>query len=75
MDARGQASHVLIDARNQEGITEEIAERGIRRAYGADSNTGRSQKSMDRGDTEKGSIQSIRIIGKDFDITVLRRGP
>ena len=58
MNARGQASHVFVNGRGQRGITKEIAERGIRRAYGAD---------------DKAEIQSIRIIGPDFDITVPRR--
>jgi hypothetical protein len=62
MDGRGQAAHIIVDIRGQAGITEEIAKRGIIRAYGADA--------------AKGSkIQSIRIIGPDFDIKVPRIGP
>jgi len=57
MQGRGQASHILVDARNQVGMTKEIAERGIDRAFGADRATG-------------DKIDSIRIIGEGFDITV-----
>ena len=57
MQGRGQASHILNDARNQVGMTKEIAERGIDRAFGADRATG-------------DKIDSIRIIGEGFDITV-----
>ncbi|GAB4145095.1 MAG: hypothetical protein Tsb009_17090 [Planctomycetaceae bacterium] len=52
-------TYIIVDVRNQQGMTREIAERGVRRAYGADNATG-------------GKIQSIRIIGDSFDITVLR---
>ena len=58
MNGRGQAGHIIVDARGQAGITREIAERGIRRAFGADA--------------AKKGIQSIRIIGIDFDIIVPR---
>lgn len=57
MNGRRQASEIIVDVRNQSGMTKEIAERGIRRAYGAD---------------DKQTIQSIRIIGKDFDLIVPR---
>jgi RHS repeat-associated protein len=59
MDGRGQASHILVDVRGQAGMTREIAERGVRRAFGADSASG-------------SKIQSIRVIGVGFDITVHR---
>ena len=39
MDGRGQASSVLVDARTQPGMTKAIAERGMRRAFGADNAT------------------------------------
>ncbi|MBL8819890.1 MAG: hypothetical protein JNL58_27945 [Planctomyces sp.] len=58
IDGRGQAPNIIVDARLQSGLTKEIAERAIIRAYGADK-------------VKKG-IQSIRIIGPNFDITVLR---
>ncbi len=59
MNGRGQAEHIVVDVRGQAGISEAIAQRGIRRAFGADNLTG-------------GKIQSIRIIGPGFDITVPR---
>ena len=59
MDGRGQARNIIVDTRQQTGVTREIAERGIRRAYGADNATG-------------AKIQSIRVIGTDFDITLPR---
>ena len=59
MNGRGQAEHIVVDVRGQAGISDEIAQRGIRRAFGADNLTG-------------GRIQSIRIIGPGFDITVPR---
>ena len=36
LDAKGQSGNVIIDARSQSGMTTEIAERAIVRAYGAD---------------------------------------
>jgi filamentous hemagglutinin len=56
---RGQATQIVVDARGQAGMTQEIAEQGIRRAYGADNKLG-------------GKIYSIRVIGPGFDITVPR---
>ncbi len=61
MDARGQAPHIIIDTREQIGMTEEIAEIGIKRAYGSDDVTFPSKK-----------IQEIRIIGNGFDIIKVR---
>ena len=40
MDARGQSGNIVIDARSQIGMTPEIAERGIIRAFGNDNRTG-----------------------------------
>jgi hypothetical protein len=60
MNGRGQATDIIVDARGQAGITQEIAERGIGRAYGADNKTG-------------GKITSIRVIGPGFDITIPRK--
>ena len=40
MDARGQSANIIIDARNQPGMTLDIAEAGARRAIGADMNQG-----------------------------------
>jgi hypothetical protein len=50
---------ILVDVRGQAGMTQEIAERGVRRAYGADKKAG-------------AKIQSIRVIGDGFDFTVHR---
>ncbi|MDF3823307.1 hypothetical protein P3G55_25715 [Leptospira sp. 96542] len=36
MNARGQSGNIVIDARGQAGMTPEIGERGIARAFGAD---------------------------------------
>jgi hypothetical protein len=59
MNGRGQSTDILVDVRGQAGITQEIAERGVKRAYGADIKTG-------------GKITSIRVIGPGFDITIPR---
>jgi Contact-dependent growth inhibition CdiA C-terminal domain len=40
MDARGQSGQIIIDARQQTGMTPEIAERGIGRAFGRDDQLG-----------------------------------
>ncbi|MFN5350363.1 MAG: hypothetical protein ACK5A0_12635, partial [Polaromonas sp.] len=40
MNARGQSGNIIIDARGQAGMTPEIAERGIGRAFGNDSQSG-----------------------------------
>ena len=59
MNGRGQAVDIIVDARRQAGITEDIARRGIRRAFGADNKTG-------------GKIQSITIYGPGWTIVVPR---
>ncbi|PKO22889.1 MAG: hypothetical protein CVU38_06915, partial [Chloroflexi bacterium HGW-Chloroflexi-1] len=56
LDGAGQAGHIIIDARGQAGLTQTLAERAIRRAYGCDLKPGR--------------LQEIRMIGNGFDITV-----
>lgn len=58
LDGAGQAGHIIVDGRGQAGLTRELAERAIRRAYGAD---------------QSARLQEIRIIGQGFDITVPRR--
>ena len=58
MDARGQAPNVVVDLREQEGITLEIAETAVGRAFGADARAG---------------IESVRFIGPGFDETYTRR--
>jgi RHS repeat-associated protein len=59
MNARGQAGHILVDATQQPGMTEDIARRGIGRAYGADNRLG-------------SKIQSITVEGPGFSITIPR---
>ena len=36
MDGRGQAGDIIVDARQQDGMSRDIGERAIGRAYGAD---------------------------------------
>lgn len=57
LDGAGQASHIIADVQEQAGMTRELAERAVRRAYGAD---------------KAKRIQQIRILGNGFDITVPR---
>ena len=59
MDARGQATTIIVDARNQPGMTKEIAQRGIKRAAGADDKRG-------------GKIQSITVLTSDGPATYRR---
>ncbi|MBA4174809.1 MAG: hypothetical protein C0511_19685, partial [Hyphomicrobium sp.] len=47
MDGRGQASDIIVDARQQAGMDQTIAERAVGRAYGAD---------------RRGGINSITIL-------------
>jgi hypothetical protein len=57
LEGAGQGRHIIADVRQQAGMTRDLAERAVRRAFGAD----------------KGHrIQQIRVIGKDFDFTVPR---
>lgn len=57
LDGAGQAPHIIADVRQQAGMTLELAQRAARRAYGAD---------------RVGRIQSVRLIGQGFDVTVPR---
>jgi hypothetical protein len=57
LDGAGQAPNIIADVRQQAGMTLELAQRAARRAYGAD---------------RAGRIQSIRLIGQGFDVTVPR---
>jgi hypothetical protein len=54
MDARSQALNVIVNVWHQLGMTKEIAERGVSRAYGA-------------ADEAGAKIQSIRVLGNGFD--------
>jgi len=58
LDGAGQAPNILVDVTKQSGMTRDIADRAVRRAYGADN--------LQR-------IQEVRVIGQDFDFTVPRR--
>jgi Contact-dependent growth inhibition CdiA C-terminal domain len=58
LDGAGQGSNIIIDARNQIGMTEEIAKSSILRAYGA-------QRKLNNI-----RISEVRVIGSNFDITL-----
>jgi filamentous hemagglutinin len=62
MDARGQSGNIIIDARNQPGMTGDIAQRGVERAYGRDNQSGKK-------------IQSITVITSEGSIYVPRVKP
>jgi hypothetical protein len=57
LEGAGQAPHIIADVRGQAGMTRELAMRAARRAFGADT--------MRR-------IRQMRIIGRDFDLTIPR---
>ena len=59
MNARAQSGNIIIDARGQAGMTSEIAQRGINRAFSADSRTG-------------AKIESITIITPEGTVYVPR---
>ncbi len=40
MAARGQSANIIIDARGQAGMTADIAQRAVIRAFGVDNRTG-----------------------------------
>jgi len=58
LDGGSQASKISLDVSDQTGMTREIAERAIKRAYG----------NLDRRASE--SIKEVRVYGKGFDITI-----
>jgi RHS repeat-associated protein len=58
LEGRGQAGNIIIDARGQKGLTKELAENAIIRAFVKDS--------------DKKLLKEIRIIGEDFDISIPR---
>jgi filamentous hemagglutinin len=60
MNARGQSGNIIIDARNQAGMTVEIAERGIGRALGKDNTSGKK-------------IQGVTIITPQGTIFIPRK--
>ncbi|HRI50919.1 MAG TPA: hypothetical protein PLW65_12110 [Pseudomonadota bacterium] len=57
LDGAGQAPNIITDLRRQAGMTEELAQRAVRRAFGVD---------------RAGRVQSVRLIGQGFDVTVSR---
>lgn len=57
MNGRGQSGDIIIDARGQVGMTVQIAQRGVGRAFGADAKTG-------------SKIQSITVITSEGTIVV-----
>jgi hypothetical protein len=57
LEGAGQAPNIVADVRQQAGMTEELARRAARRAYGAD---------------RAARIQDIRLIGQGFDVRVPR---
>ena len=63
LDGGSQASKVSLDVTDQAGMTKDIAERGIMRAFGNQNVRG----------TDK--LQEVRIYGKDFDITLKYEAP
>ncbi len=56
-EATSQGSNVIIDATEQPGMTKDVAELGIKRAFGH----------WDR--LKSSRITNVRIIGKDFDLS------
>lgn len=58
LDAKSQAPHAIIDVRDQAGMTREVAENAAKRAYVAQTISGKVR------------LQEVRIIGKDFDVTI-----
>lgn len=57
LDGAGQASNIILDLRAQAGMTEELAQRAVRRAFGAD---------------RASRLRSVRLLGAGFDVTVPR---
>ena len=58
LEGAGQAPNIIVDLRQQSGMTLELAQRAVRRAYGADG----------------GRLENVRLIGPDFDVNVPRVG-
>jgi hypothetical protein len=58
LEGAGQAPNIIIDGRNQAGLTQELAEKSVLRAYG------RQRQLKDE------RISSVRIIGDNFDINI-----
>lgn len=58
LNGGSQASKVTLDVTDQAGMTKEIAERAVSRAFGNQAFRGSDK------------IKEVRIFGKDFDITI-----
>lgn len=63
-EASSQAPNVILDVSDQAGMTKDIAERAVKRAYG------RQTEQLRRGELTNVKINEVRLIGKDFDVTV-----
>lgn len=59
LDARGQARDIVVNARDQAGMTRDVAERAIKRAFGVDA--------------QKGGIDSITIFTPQGPISTVRK--
>jgi hypothetical protein len=59
LDAGGQAKNIILDVSGQSGMTKEIAERGVLRAFG----------NLRRRGSD--TVKEVRVFGKDFDTTIL----
>ena len=58
LDGAGQGSHIIIDARRQTGLTKEIAERAVVRAFV------KQTKDLNV------RITQVRLIGNNFEVTI-----
>lgn len=58
LDGGSQASKVTLNVTDQAGMTKEIAERAVNRAFG-----NQRFRGVDK-------IQEVRVYGKDFDVTI-----
>lgn len=63
LDGAGQGKHIIADVRGQAGMSQSIAERAVRRAYGAEIKNAGKMGVPPR-------IEQIRVIGSDFDVVV-----
>ncbi len=58
LDGASQAKHIILDVADQPGMSREITERAVARAYGRLRQLGSD------------AVTQVRIIGKDFDVTI-----
>ena len=64
LDGGSQASKVTLDVTDQAGMTKEIAERAVNRAFG------RQTQMIRLGDIPAPKLLEVRVYGKDFDVTI-----